>query len=648
MLLTSITDLRSQAYASGARISNNSWGSAVGGAYNATAQEFDGLARDAQPGVAGNQQITQVVSAGNSGAGANTIGSPGTAKNVITVGASESVRAIGATDGCGVPDTGANNAKDIIDFSSRGPTDDGRIKPDIVAPGTHVSGAQPQTGADFNGSGTCNPQFPAGSSVYTLVSGTSQAAPEVSGLAALLREWYAREESGGTAPSPALTKAILVNTATDEVGGADGAGGANPNLPTQVQGWGRVNLRTVLNGTAREFVDQGSRLTATGERDRRTYAIADTTKPLKVTLAWTDPPGPTTGNAFVNDLDLTVHASGHTYLGNVFAGGRSVTGGPADPRNNLENVFLPAGVSGRFTVDVTGTNVAGDGVPGNSDTTDQDYALVVSDATPSTGPVLTEDHTTATEVGDGDGFIEPGEQFDLTERLRNTGDRTATGVSGVLSPAAPRVTVPQPNSAYLNIPVDAVRNNATPFRVRLANNFTCGGTAELKLDVSTTQGDAEIPVSVPTSAPPGPALSRNSSDVPKAIPDDGTVTSTLQIAEQARIVDLNARILQITHTFVGDLVIELIGPDGTTVTLANRNGSGGDNYTDTAFDDEAATAIGAGAAPFTGSFRPVEPLSTFDGKSVAGTWTLRVSDMAGEDVGTLSGWGLTRRSLDCG
>ena len=62
-------------------------------------------------------------------------------------------------------------------------------------------------------------------------------------------------------------------------------------------------------------------------------------------------------------------------------------------------------------------------MPGNSDTTDQDYALVVSDATPSTGPVLTEDHTTATEVGDGDGFIEPGEQFDLTERLRNTGDR---------------------------------------------------------------------------------------------------------------------------------------------------------------------------------------------------------------------------------
>ena len=263
-----------------------------------------------------------------------------------------------------MPDSGANNASDIIDFSSRGPTDDGRLKPDVVAPGTHVSGAQPQTGADFNGSGTCNPQFPAGSSLYTLVSGTSQAAPEVTGPGGAGPRLVPREESGGKAPSPAMTKAILVNTATDEVGGDDGAGGANSAVPTQVQGWGRVNLRTILDGTAREFVDQSSKFTATGARDRRTYEVSNTAKPLKVTLAWTDPPGPTTGNAFVNDLDLAVHAGGHTYLGNVFAGGDSVTGGSADPRNNVENVFLPAGVSGPFTVDVTGTNVAGDGVPG--------------------------------------------------------------------------------------------------------------------------------------------------------------------------------------------------------------------------------------------------------------------------------------------
>ena len=104
--------------------------------------------------------MTNVFSAGNAGAGANTIGAPGTAKNVITVGASENVRPIGFADGCGVTDSGADNARDIINFSSRGPTDDGRLKPDVVAPGTHVTGAQPQTGAEYNGSGTCNPAVP--------------------------------------------------------------------------------------------------------------------------------------------------------------------------------------------------------------------------------------------------------------------------------------------------------------------------------------------------------------------------------------------------------------------------------------------------------------------------------------------------------
>ena len=112
---------------------------------------------------------------------------------MITVGASESVRAIGATDGCGVPDTGANNAKDIIDFSSRGPTDDGRLKPDIVAPGTHVSGARRRR-APTSTAADLQPAVPGREQLYTLVSGTSQAAPEVTGLAALVRDWYAREE----------------------------------------------------------------------------------------------------------------------------------------------------------------------------------------------------------------------------------------------------------------------------------------------------------------------------------------------------------------------------------------------------------------------------------------------------------------------
>jgi hypothetical protein len=86
----------------------------------------------------------------------------------------------------------------------------------------------------------------------------------------------------------------------------------------------------------------------------------------------------------VNNLDLEVTVGGTLYRGNVFAGASSTTGGAADARNNLESVFLPAGASGPFTIVVRATNIAGDGVPGNGDTTDQDFALVACNA--SAGP----------------------------------------------------------------------------------------------------------------------------------------------------------------------------------------------------------------------------------------------------------------------
>ena len=114
-------------------------------------------------------------------------------------------------------------------FSGRGPTEDLRQKPDLVAPGTHVVGARPSHDAYFNGTTLtpamiCNPIFPSGTQ-YNLVTGTSQAAPVVSGAAALVRDWYAREHGSGSPPSPALTKAILTDGATDLAGAVDGKGG---------------------------------------------------------------------------------------------------------------------------------------------------------------------------------------------------------------------------------------------------------------------------------------------------------------------------------------------------------------------------------------------------------------------------------------
>ena len=117
-------NLTSRSYRDGARVSNNSWGADTAGAYDADAQNYDALVRDAQPSGsavpnAGNQEMVIVFAAGNAGSGASTVGSPGTGKNIICVGAAENVQPFGGSDASGVSDSGADSANDIICQSQR-------------------------------------------------------------------------------------------------------------------------------------------------------------------------------------------------------------------------------------------------------------------------------------------------------------------------------------------------------------------------------------------------------------------------------------------------------------------------------------------------------------------------------------------------
>ena len=126
-------------------------------------------------------------------------------------------------------------------------------------------------------------------------------------MAALLREWYRQNEGGGTAvPSPALTKAVLANSATDLVGGDSGPGARLANVPNSIQGWGLGNLADTLDGTARYFRDQVEAVRRHRPELRRSFTVADTGAPVKVTMAFTDTFGTDDGNSFVNDLNLTV------------------------------------------------------------------------------------------------------------------------------------------------------------------------------------------------------------------------------------------------------------------------------------------------------------------------------------------------------
>lgn len=367
------TALISRTYALGGRISTNSWGANTGGAYTSDDQAYDALVRDAQPGsgpYAGNQPITILFAAGNAGSASNTTGSPGNAKNVITVGAAENYRPTW-TDGCNIGPSGADNAQDIASFSSRGPTDDSRVKPDLVAPGTHIQGAASQA-PGYDGTGVCDQYMPVGQTLYAASSGTSHSTPAAAGAASLIHTWYRAHYGAGQWPSPAMTKAYMVN-ATRYLTGTGAAG----NLPSNSQGYGEILLGVAFDDTPRIVVDQSEIFDASGAIYELQGAVANPSRPFRVTLAWSDAPGPTVGNAYVNNLNLEVVIGGQTYKGNVFSGATSVTGGAADPRNNVESVFLPAGTSGPFTVRVIAANIAGDGVPNVGDATDQDFALVI-------------------------------------------------------------------------------------------------------------------------------------------------------------------------------------------------------------------------------------------------------------------------------
>jgi len=123
-------------------------------------------------------------------------------------------------------------------------------------------------------------------------------------------------------------------------------------------------------------------------------------------------------------------------------------------------------------------------------------------------------------------------------------------------------------------------------------------------------------------------------------PDAGTVTeSIINFGSDFVIEDANVS-LNINHTFDGDLIINLIAPDGTIVLLSDTNGDGEDNYVGTTFDDEAATAIGDGTPPYTGDFQPDGLLSDLNGMSSAGDWTLQITDTLNGDEGVLLDWTL--------
>lgn len=358
--------LTRDAVRAGADIGSNSWGDDTQGRYDISAAEFDALVRDADALTPGDQPYILEFSAGNAGPGAQTVGSPAVAKNVIATGASQNNR--------GDYFIYADGQEAMADFSSRGPAEDGRIKPDVVAPGTWIASLRSPLGNDDFAWGGISDQ-------YLFQGGTSQAGPHVSGAAAVFVQYYRQTHTNAT-PSPALVKAALINSAVD----MDDDVETGP-VPNADEGWGRIDLVELIDSyRGYEFIDQAVSL-ATGQQYEHRVVVADSSEPLRVTLAYTDVPGfPGSIPALVNDLDLEVIApNGAVYHGNQFEEGESIPEVAAfDSINNVEAVHISEPVVGDYIIRIRARNVAQDARV-DSAAVDQDFALTVSALIPEPG-----------------------------------------------------------------------------------------------------------------------------------------------------------------------------------------------------------------------------------------------------------------------
>ncbi|HEX6360247.1 S8 family serine peptidase [Actinophytocola sp.] len=256
-------------------------------------------------------------------------------------------------------------------------------------------------------------------------------------------------------------------------------------------------------------------------------------------------------------------------------------------------------------------------------------------------------------VDDGGAFIDPGDTVTVSLPVTNVGDATAVSTSVVVTTSSPGVTVTPRAQLYGAIPrgETVVRE----YKVRVPTTHEVGVPIQFatRVTFAGTFSPKTSSFSIDVGRPSDETVAFAYAGAPVAVPDNSAVGASVQIpvsgfGRASKIgfsVDgatcttaTGATTVGLDHTFVGDLVGQLVSPSGVRANVFSNNGGGGNNLCQVVFDDTAAASfatVTSADAPFTGTWKPVSPLDALRGAPVDGTWTFFVRDTAGADVGSI-------------
>jgi len=597
----------------GGRIHTNSWGNDGTTAYDSLARGFDVFLR--------NNEDSFVCLAVTNG---SVLRNPENAKNLLAVGASQDTP--GEENHC---------------TAGIGPTSDGRRKPEVYTPGCSTQSSQAGTACGTTG-----------------LTGTSMACPAVAGATALIRQYYvdgyypsgAANPADSLAPTGALLKATIVNSAVDMTGIA--------GYPSNLEGWGSARISDPLffagDSRALGLLDdvRNAAGMSTGQNATYNVNVTNAADNLRITLAWTDVAA-TAGAAAasVNNLDLEVTSpSGTLFFGNVFSGGFSSSGGTRDSINNVEQVHINNPELGSWTVRIVATAV-NSGTQGYSAVATGGLQLAPPDCNGNGVPDETDISNGTSSDCDGNSIPDECQEDCNGNSIADTCDILAGTSTDCDSNSVPDECQPDCNSNGIADPCDITsgveadcQGNGVPDSCDIASGAadcdgngavdSCeisSGAPDCNLNGNLDSCDISSGVSSDCNSNGIPddcdAVSTNTYSSSPAAPVPPDVNDTIVVADAGLILDVDSQV-NISHAFVGDLVVDLTSPGGTVVRLQNEAGGSAADLVAT-FDDD-----GAGTAPF-------QPLSAFDGQSKQGTWALTVTDVfPAADDGVVNTWGV--------